>query len=184
LIREFEIQDFLNTPVRKLSLWQRMRCEVVASLIHSPKVLFLDEPTIWLDMIAKQKLRDVINKINIEEKTTIFLTSHDIWDVEEICDRIIIINHWKIIYDWNIKELKKNHIKTKVIKIKFEEEYENFDLWNDIKILKNEWNYLELEIKNDKEILAWFLKKLSEKYSFEDINISETKTEDIIKTFY
>ncbi len=184
LINEFEINEFLNTPVRKLSLWQRMRCEVVASLIHNPKVLFLDEPTIWLDIIAKQKLRDIINKINREENTTIFLTSHDIWDVEEICDRVVVINYGRVIYDWNIKELKKNHIKTKIIKVKFEKSYDNFDFWEWVKILENKWNYLELEIKNDKTILSKVLDLLSKKYFFEDINITEPTMEDIIKTFY
>jgi len=184
LIKEFEIEDFLNTPVRKLSLWQRMRCEVVASLIHNPKVLFLDEPTIGLDMIAKQKLRDVINKINFEENTTIFLTSHDIGDIEEVCDRVIVINHGKVIYDGNIKELKKNHIKTKLIKVKFDKVYDNFEFWNDIKITINTWNYLELEIKNDKEELTKMLEILSKKYPFEDISITEPDMEDIIKTFY
>lgn len=184
LIKEFEIQDFLNTPVRKLSLWQRMRCEVVASLIHSPKVLFLDEPTIWLDMIAKEKLRDVINKINLEENTTIFLTSHDIWDIEEICDRVVIINHGTIIYDWDIKELKKDHIKTKIIKIKFDQNYKNFDFWNWVKIISHNWVNLELEIENKKEIISNLLKILSEKYTLEDISITEPSMEDIIKTFY
>jgi ABC-2 type transport system ATP-binding protein len=184
LINEFEIKEFLNTPVRKLSLGQRMRCEVVASLIHNPKVLFLDEPTIWLDIIAKQKLRDIINKINREENTTVFLTSHDIWDVEEICDRVIVINYGRVIYDWNIKELKKNHIKTKIIKVKFEKTYDNFEFWEWVKILENKWNYLELEIKNDKTILSKVLDLLSKKYFFEDINITEPTMEDIIKTFY
>lgn len=184
LVKEFEIDEFLNTPVRKLSLGQRMRCEVVASLIHNPKVLFLDEPTIGLDMIAKQKLRDVINKINAEEKTTIFLTSHDIWDIEEICDRVIVINHGKVIYDGNIKELKKNHIKTKIIKVKFKNEYETFELWNEVKIIKNDKNYLEFEIQNTKEILGETLQILTKKYPFEDISITEPDMEDIIKTFY
>jgi ABC-2 type transport system ATP-binding protein len=161
-----------------------MRCEIVASLIHSPKILFLDEPTIWLDMVAKQKLRDIINKINQEEKTTIFLTSHDIWDIEEVCDRVIIINHGKVIYDGNIKDLKKNHIKTKIIKIKFDTEIENFYIWENVKILKNIWNYYEVEIENTKETLWNTLKILSEKYSFEDINITEPSMENIIKTFY
>lgn len=184
LIKEFEIEEFLNTPVRKLSLWQRMRCEVVASLIHNPKILFLDEPTIGLDMIAKQKLRDVINKINSEEKTTIFLTSHDIGDIEEICDRVIVINHGKVIYDGDIKDLKKNHIKTKIIKVKFDKLYDNFEFWNDVKIIKNSWNYLEIEIKNEKEVLSNILEVLSKKYPFEDISITEPDMEDIIKTFY
>ncbi len=112
LIEEFWIKKFLELPVRKLSLGQRMRCEVVASLIHSPEIIFLDEPTIWLDMIAKEKLREVINKINREENTTIFLTSHDIWDIENICDRVIIINYWKILYDWSLEKLKKKHVET------------------------------------------------------------------------
>lgn len=184
LIKEFEIKDFLNTPVRKLSLGQRMRCEIVASLIHNPKIIFLDEPTIWLDIIAKQKLRDVINKINQEEKTTIFLTSHDIWDIEEICDRVIVINHWKILFDWSIKSLKKNHLKTKIIKVKFENIYDNFEFEKDVKIIKNYWNYLEFEIKNDKKTLSKILETLSQNYPFEDINITEPDMEDIIKTFY
>lgn len=184
LVWEFDINDFLNTPVRKLSLGQRMRCEVVASLIHKPKILFLDEPTIWLDIVAKQKLRDVINKINKEENTTIFLTSHDIWDIEEICNRVVVINHWKVIYDWDIKELKKKHIKTKIIKVKFEKTYETYDLWENVKILNNTWNYLEFEIENDKKTLQNVIEILTNKYPFEDINITEPSMENIIKTFY
>lgn len=184
LIDKFDIKDFLNTPVRKLSLWQRMRCEVVASLIHKPKILFLDEPTIWLDIIAKQKLRDVINKINKEENTTIFLTSHDLWDIEDICDRVIIINYWKVIYDWNILDLKKNHIKKKLVKVKFTDTYDKFDLWDFAKITLDNWNYLELEITNDKNSLQKLLEIFSTNYPFEDISITEPSMEDIIKTFY
>ena len=193
LVKEFEIEDFMNTPVRKLSLGQRMRCEVVASLIHMPKIIFLDEPTIGLDMIAKQKLRDVINKINKEENTTIFLTSHDIWDIEEICDRVIIINYWKVIYDWSLKKLRQDHIKTKILRIKFESN----DVGNEyfrslqeqrnekyIKILKNEWNYMEIEIPNDKKKLKEIFDILNKDYSYEDITITEPSMEDIIKTFY
>jgi ABC-2 type transport system ATP-binding protein len=78
LIDKFEIRELIDTPVRKLSLGQRMRCEIVASLIHKPKIIFLDEPTIGLDIIAKQKLRETINELNLTENTTIFLTSHDL----------------------------------------------------------------------------------------------------------
>nr|MDD3719866.1 ATP-binding cassette domain-containing protein [Candidatus Gracilibacteria bacterium] len=184
LVGEFDINDFLNTPVRKLSLGQRMRCEVVASLIHKPKILFLDEPTIGLDIVAKQKLRDVINKINKEENTTIFLTSHDIGDIEEICNRVVVINHGKVIYDGDIKELKKKHIKTKIIKVKFEKTYETYDLGENVKILNNTGNYLEFEIENDKKTLQNVIEILTNKYPFEDINITEPSMENIIKTFY
>jgi len=184
LVEKFEIWWFLKQSVRKLSLWQRMRCEVVASLIHKPKIIFLDEPTIGLDMIAKQKLRDVINEINSQEETTIFLTSHDIGDIEEICDRVIVINYWKIIYDWTLKQLRKDHIKTKIIKIKFEKYDNNFIFPDYVKILKNLWNYLELEINNNNNQLQEIFNILNNNYKYEDINISEPSMEDIIKTFY
>jgi ABC-2 type transport system ATP-binding protein len=184
LIKEFEVEKFMNSPVRKLSLWQRMRCEVVASLIHNPEIIFLDEPTIWLDMIAKQKLRKVINKINKEEKTTIFLTSHDIWDIEEICDRVIIINYWKVLYDWDLKKLKKEHIKSKILKIKLEKEIKKLDFPNYVKVIKNQLSYLELEIPNNKENLKEIFNILNNNYHYDDITITEPSMEEIIKTFY
>lgn len=99
LVDAFEIGEFYSSPVRKLSLGQRMRAEVAASLVHNPEIVFLDEPTIGLDMVAKQKLRDVVNLVNRESGTTILLTSHDIGDVEHVCDRVIIVNHGEIVSD-------------------------------------------------------------------------------------
>ena len=88
----FELKEFMNTPVRNLSLGQRIRCEIVASLIHEPKILFLDEPTIGLDPVVKENIRTLIKRMNKEYKTTIFLTSHDLGDIEKLCKRIIIID--------------------------------------------------------------------------------------------
>ena len=98
-----EIKDLMDTPVRKLSLGQRIKCEIAASLLHQPKVIFLDEPTIGLDVIAKKNLRSLIKRINEEEKTTIFLTSHDMGDIEKLCKRMIIINCGTILLDDNVK---------------------------------------------------------------------------------
>lgn len=120
LVDAFEIGEFYSSPVRKLSLGQRMRAEVAASLVHNPEIVFLDEPTIGLDMVAKQKLRDVINQVNKESGTTILLTSHDIGDVEHVCDRVIIVNHGKIVSDGPLERLKKEHVKTKVVKFRLE----------------------------------------------------------------
>jgi ABC-2 type transport system ATP-binding protein len=161
-----------------------MRCEVVASLIHFPKIIFLDEPTIWLDIIAKQKLRDVINKINADENTTIFLTSHDIWDIEWICNRVIIINYWKILFDWDIKKLKKDYIKSKILSIKLNKNYKNLDFPDFIKIRKKLDDYIEIEIPNDKKSLEKTLDVLNKNYDFEDLNITEPSMEEIIKMFY
>ena len=184
LIEKFEIQDIINLPVRKLSLWQRMRCEVVASLIHSPKIIFLDEPTIGLDIIAKQKLREIINEINKEEGTTIFLTSHDLWDVENICKRVIIINHGRILYDGNLKELRRNYVRTKKIRVKFESLESEFEPLEFMKINKAKDAFVEFEIPNSKENLSKTFELLTKKYEVEDITIEDPDIEEIIKEFY
>ena len=95
----FELDEFIDTPVRNLSLGQRIRCEIVASLIHEPSVLFLDEPTIGLDPVVKENIRTLIKRMNKEYKTTIFLTSHDVSDIEKLCKRVIIINEGKVVLD-------------------------------------------------------------------------------------
>lgn len=109
LIDLLSIKDILNIQVKKLSLGQRMKCELIASLLHKPRILFLDEPTIGLDVIAQKNIRDFIKKYNKESKTTIILTSHYMHDVEELCDRVIVINFGKIIYDGSLPELIKRH---------------------------------------------------------------------------
>ena len=117
----FELEDLMDTPVRKLSLGQRIRCEIAASLLHNPEIIFLDEPTIGLDVVVKQKIRDLIKKLNKEEGVTIFLTSHDIGDIERICKRAVIINNGEIVLDESIKNLKYNYLKKKVIDVKYGE---------------------------------------------------------------
>lgn len=103
----FDLDSFIDQPVRKLSLGQRMRAEVAVSLIHKPKIILLDEPTIGLDVVAKKTLRDLLLKINKEEGTTILLTSHDVGDIESLCTRTIIINHGEIIKDLTTDDLAK-----------------------------------------------------------------------------
>ena len=93
----FEIGELMDIPVRKLSLGQRIRCEIAASILHEPEIIFLDEPTIGLDVVVKQKIRELILQLNKEEKTTIFLTSHDAGDIEQLCKRAIIINHGEVV---------------------------------------------------------------------------------------
>lgn len=115
----FGVEDLLDQPVRKLSLGQRMRCEAVASLLHRPEVLFLDEPTIGLDMVAKDALRDAVNRLAERDSTTVFLTSHDMGDVEDVCDRVIVINHGKAVFDGTLDELRRDHIKTKFVRARF-----------------------------------------------------------------
>lgn len=106
LMEMFELSTFINTPVRNLSLGQRIRCEMAVSLIHRPKVLFLDEPTIGLDPVVKENIRFLIRQMNREFHTTIFLTSHDIGDIEKLCRRVIIVNSGQIVLDDSMEHLK------------------------------------------------------------------------------
>ncbi|MEX1018852.1 MAG: ATP-binding cassette domain-containing protein [Litorilinea sp.] len=119
LVEAFQLHDLLNIPVRKLSLGQRMKCEIAASLLHGPRIVFLDEPTIGLDVIAKQQIREAIRTLNQEEGTTIFLTSHDTGDMESLCDRVVIINHGRVIFDAGMAELKRRYLRRKVIEVHF-----------------------------------------------------------------
>jgi ABC-2 type transport system ATP-binding protein len=105
----FELDEFLHTPVRKLSLGQRIRCEVAASLLHNPQLLFLDEPTIGLDVVVKQAVRALIRKRNQEQGTTVFLTSHDTADIEQLCHRAIVIDHGALMMDVGVGELKQKY---------------------------------------------------------------------------
>ncbi len=128
LVLLFEIENFMHTPTRKLSLGQRMRCELVAALIHKPEILFLDEPTIGLDVVAKQRMREAIREINEKEKTTVILTTHDMQDIEELATRILILNEGKIIYEGDVHGLRKeffqeNHIHFELEKIKNKEKF-------------------------------------------------------------
>jgi ABC-2 type transport system ATP-binding protein len=120
LVELLDIKDILDVQVRKLSLGQRMKCELVAALLHKPKVLFLDEPTIGLDVVAQKNIRDFIKQYNQKNKTTIILTSHYMEDVKELCKRVIIIEEGKIGYDGDLASLIEKYAPYKVLKITFE----------------------------------------------------------------
>jgi len=120
LIEILDVRNILDIPARKLSLGQRMKCELIAALIHNPKVIFLDEPTIGLDVVAQKNIRDFIKKYNQEKKATIILTSHYMEDIKELCDRVLIINLGEIIYDGGFNDLIKKYAPHKLLKITFD----------------------------------------------------------------
>ena len=126
LVDVFDIAEHMRTPARKLSLGERMRCELAAALLHKPRVIFLDEPTIGLDVIAKQKIRDLIGVLNREEGVTVFLTSHDSGDIEQVCRRAIVINHGEIILDAPVERLKRDYLKAKTVDMLLKEPVEKF----------------------------------------------------------
>lgn len=112
-----EAEDLFDVPVRSLSLGQRMRCELAACMLHQPEVLFLDEPTIGLDLLAKQRFRELLVRLNRERGTTIFLTSHDVADIEHVAERAIVVNHGSVIYDASVAAMRRSLLATKLIDV-------------------------------------------------------------------
>lgn len=178
----FELEKFINTPVRNLSLGQRIRCEMVAALIHKPEILFLDEPTIGLDPVVKENIRKLIKKMNKEFNTTIFLTSHDVGDIEKLCKRVIIINNGKIIMDDSMTNLKYQYLNKKIIEVKMKEKIELKDE-DGIKILKDKGNTFKIELDSKKKSVTDVIKML-EADNIVDINISSIPLEEIITQIY
>ena len=178
----FELDEFINTPVRNLSLGQRIRCEIVASLIHEPKILFLDETTIGLDPVVKENIRTLIKRMNKEYKTTIFLTSHDVSDIEKLCKRVIIINNGQVVLDDSMENLKYHYLNKKLVDAKMKEKI-NLDDEEGITILKDKGYNLKLEVDITKRSVADAI-KLLDPDKIIDINISNVPLEDIISNIY
>lgn len=179
----FEVRKFLHQPLRKLSLGQRMRCEIIASLLHNPEIIFLDEPTIGLDVVAKRKLREVLRQLNKDWQTTIFLTSHDTDDIEKLCKRTIIINHGEVIYDDKTANLKRKYIQEKRLSARFEKKLEKFDM-KDVEVLKQGKYGVLIDINTKKRSIKSVLEEIIKKYSIVDINIEDPSLDEIIENIY
>ena len=182
LIEKLNLQDIINIPVRQLSLGQRMRCEIAASLLHNPEILFLDEPTIGLDAVSKQLVRDFIKKRNKEKHTTIILTTHDMSDITTLAKRIILIGKGKVLYDGSLKKLKDKYETETYISVKTKDTL-NFKKKGIISKRKNKDGY-ELVINNKLISISELLTFLSHKISIEDIEIEQEPIDKMIVRLY
>lgn len=183
LIELLDLKNIVNIPVRQLSLGQRMRCEIAASLIHKPSILFLDEPTIGLDAESKIKVRNFIKKINKEMNTTIILTTHDMSDIEALAKRIILIGKGRILYDGNIKKLKEKYDNTKEIQIITKNKLNKLNKKGIIKQIKKDYGYNFILDTNFLSI-SNFLKYLSNLIDIKDIEIENENIDNIILKLY
>ncbi len=183
LVDAFEIGDLLKTSVRKLSLGQRMRCEIVAALLHKPKIIFLDEPTIGLDVIAKQHIREVIKYLNEKEKVTIFLTSHDAGDIETLAKRTIVINHGKVIFDNSTNKFKKDYIKTKLIELVVDGSAKDFNFPEGKIIEKTKFN-VKIELTTSVTPIDKLLDYAMKNFNIKDITVTDPPMEEIIADIY
>ncbi|MBI2041229.1 MAG: ATP-binding cassette domain-containing protein [DPANN group archaeon] len=181
MIKLLGLKEIIRTPTRNLSLGERMRCELVAALLHGPEIVFLDEPTVGVDIIAKEAIREFISNINKENKTTFIVTTHDMGDIEKICRRVVIINHGEIVYDGLLANLKQKYVKTKVIDAKFSEPQE-FGLAYHGRIMSKTKLDIKIEVraKYVNKMISWVLKN----FKVADITVTNPPIEEIITYIY
>jgi ABC-2 type transport system ATP-binding protein len=185
LIESFSLHDFINQPIRKLSLGQRMRAEVATALIHKPKIIFLDEPTIGLDVVAKKALRDLLLIINENEGTTLFLTSHDVGDIENVCSRTIVINHGSIIKDLPTDELSKSFVTEKMIDIYLKAPLASMPTLPIGLNYQEQFNdKITISLDVRQTTLERAIKELLELFLIEDIEIYNVNLETVIRHIY
>lgn len=187
IVSKLELEELLDKQVKNLSLGQKMKCEIAATFLHKPKIVYLDEPTIGLDVLVKENIRKFIKEVNKEFNTTIVLTTHDIKDVEELCDRIILIDRGSIIYDGNINSFRTKYSNSDFVTIykkENESHIEKVKLNNKFEILEETKNYIRLKY-NSKEISIIEIIDLFKKYyTIENIETDEAKIEEILKDIY
>ncbi|GIP41275.1 ABC transporter [Paenibacillus sp. J31TS4] len=183
LVERFGIGPYLHMPVRRLSLGERMRCEIAAALLHRPRVVFLDEPTIGLDVIAKQTIREAILEMNREEGTTLFITSHDSGDVEQLCDRAIVINYGRIILDDPVPEMKRKYLTYKRIRLELEEPAEEIELPG-VEVLRAGGTALELGVRTEEVRIEEVLGAIVGRFRVKDVTIEDPPMEEVISFIY
>lgn len=187
-----ELEPFIKSPVRTLSLGQRMRADIAASMIHNPKVLFLDEPTIGLDVVVKDNIRKAITEINQNEKTTIILTTHDISDIELLCKRIVMIDKGKKVYDGALDKMKEKYGKMREIHINLKSTEdmnklafaEKFNLLEDDLEVKLEGKKATIKFNSSKAQVSDMLSYILATITVKDIAVSEADIEEIIRRLY
>ncbi len=187
-----ELEKFIKSPVRTLSLGQRMRADIAASMLHSPKVLFLDEPTIGLDVVVKDNIRQAIMKINKEEQTTVILTTHDISDIELLCDRIVMIDKGKNVYDGSLHELRENFGQTRELVFEAdddsgltEEQFrKSLKLGKEDLVIERDKNNFKVRFNSAKIPVGDMLSHTLSVTKVKDISVKDSDIEEIIRNLY
>ena len=180
LVKLLRLEKIINIPVRQLSLGERMRLEIAASLLHQPEILFLDEPTIGLDAISKKIVREFIKKLNQNFKTTVILTTHDMSDIEALAKRIILIGKGEILYDGTLQKLKNKYGNNKMVKIFTKDKVDKKGITD---FSKKEYGY-EFIIDVNELTISDFLKYISTRINIDDIEIDNANIDDIIVKTY
>ena len=183
-----ELDRYLNQPVRKLSLGERMRCDMAAALLHNPPLLFLDEPTIGLDLLAKDNIRRFLKEVNAEFNTTVLLTTHDLADIEELCDRLMIIDHGKVLFDGPLDELKRMLWRQTTIRLDLKDREQATLLEalqiEQVRLEKVDELAYRLAFSRDDYSTGELIQRVVSKVDVREIFIEEESIEDIVKRIY
>lgn len=179
-----KLDDLLYRPLRQLSLGQKMKCELAGALLHKPKILFLDEPTIGLDAVTKLAVRDFIKYINQVWHTTVILTTHDMSDIDALTNKIILIGQGKILYNGSFTEIKHKYGNSKTINVEFAKSYDHVDL-DGYKTISHNQNTAVFRYLQDKEFnTKEFINKISEKYEVVDFSVEMVSVDEILAKMY
>lgn len=178
-----DLDSFIDTPVRSLSLGQRMRADICAAMLHNPDLLFLDEPTIGLDVVAKERIRQFILSINQTHKTTILLTTHDLSDVEKLCERVMIIDKGHLLYDGNLDELQKKFGGKRKLVVDFAEYYPDIRVAG-AEVIDQEGNRAVFAFERDQVTAAELIRRISELYRIRDLSVKEPEIENTVRRIY
>lgn len=183
LVDILELSKLLEVPVRQLSLGQRMRCDLAASLLHSPKILFLDEPTIGLDAVSKLAVRDFIRYLNKEHRVTILLTTHDMDDIESLCNRVLILNEGKIFLDGTLQELRKKIAPERRLVIDLENEADEIKD-SEAMVIAREGHRVWLSYHPIQTPTPQLISRMTAKYSIRDLFVENPPIEEIVAKLY
>ena len=178
-----ELDPFLETPVRSLSLGQRMRADLCAAQLHDPPLLFLDEPTIGLDVVAKERIRQFIRHINQERGTTIILTTHDLSDVEKLCDRVMIIDRGKLLFDGQLATLQNRFGGKRELVVDFAEDYPTVDIAG-AEVITRDGQRVTYQFDRVGTTASALIGRLSAQYRLRDLSVREPEIEDTIRRIY
>jgi ABC-2 type transport system ATP-binding protein len=178
-----DLHEFQNTPVRQLSLGQRMRADLAAALLHNPRILYLDEPTIGVDIVAKQRLREFIKEINQDQKITVLLTTHDMGDIEKLCNRMMIVDHGKLIYDGGVDQIRRTFGMERTLIVEFEEELADFAVPG-ATLIQSEGRRKWFQFHRLQTTPSALITAIAEKHNIIDLEVVEPEIEDMVRNIY
>jgi ABC-2 type transport system ATP-binding protein len=183
LTEAFELGPLLDKPVSQLSLGERMRAEVAASLLHRPRILFLDEPSIGLDVAAKSTLRDLLKRQSDQDGTTLLLTSHDTGDIERVCDRAIVVHGGRVVWDGSLEQLRRNYLGEKRVRLWSERDRLRFGLPG-VRVVSESAHFIELAVKTEQTAVGALVEAALRQGTLHDLTIEDAPLDEIIESFY